>query len=50
MYGQCKTYGKKGFVARFKEILGALNRKGYICHRMMAKGIQKDLRTRGMLI
>ena len=50
MYGECKSYGQKGLINRLRAIIGKLNRKGYVCHRMMAQGIQKDLKKRGMLI
>jgi len=43
------SYGQIPFILRLKRFLARLNRKGYVCHRMYAKGIQKDLRIRGML-
>jgi len=43
-----KPYGNS-LIRRLLGFLARLNRKGYICHRMFAKGIKKDLKKRGML-
>lgn len=49
MYGQCKSYGQRGPISRFKGLLARLNRKGYLCLNM-SLGLVKDLSKRGMLI